>query len=388
MANAFYSLYSHVSRTPLQKLATPEFTFSSPMERIERFRSSLRSEPRSPVERLKDTVSKMCLYTGSPRGSDSTSPQASPRKRASLPDVVGAVLKAKSGASKNLELGEYSRSNSDVDVRLLADGDTACNGVKKEQTQTVVVTDILQNGSCQMDMKSNKQMSNVDAYDINVTPGDSESRTHSIRTSLASSLSGETVIETQLQLESCFTQRDSRTAELKPAAKITYDLICPQIFESVLKAPFCCQHTHSLKTNTLPPMCSDTGGTETSPWSHTCNIQNPVSEPAEDSETAAVASSQEATQVDPFTLLYVPVVSGPHTHYCITVTGAREDQFPPCSLKTPDSRPSSMVPPVQTCEEPFNDGTGCYLKPLTNRSLLHFSTSLQQVNSFELEEVQ
>lgn len=88
MANAFYSLYSHVSRTPLQKLAPPEFSFSSPtVERSigQRFFGNVRTEPRSPVERLKDTVSKMCLYT---RGSESTSPNYSPHKRNSLSDVV------------------------------------------------------------------------------------------------------------------------------------------------------------------------------------------------------------------------------------------------------------------------------------------------------------
>uniref|UniRef100_A0A8C2Z398 ITPR-interacting domain-containing protein n=1 Tax=Cyclopterus lumpus TaxID=8103 RepID=A0A8C2Z398_CYCLU len=118
MANAFYSLYSHVSRTPLQKLAPPECTFSSSsVERIERFRSNIRSEPRSPVERLKDTVSKMCLYTGSLRGSDSTSPQPSPGKRPSLPDVVSIVLeKVKTGATKKLDLG-VNDSKSAVDVR-------------------------------------------------------------------------------------------------------------------------------------------------------------------------------------------------------------------------------------------------------------------------------
>lgn len=92
MANAFYSLYSYVSRTPLQKLAPPEFSFSSPtVERSigQRFFGNVRTEPRSPVERLKDTVSKMCLYT---RGSDSTSPNYSPRKRNSLPDVVEKVV--------------------------------------------------------------------------------------------------------------------------------------------------------------------------------------------------------------------------------------------------------------------------------------------------------
>ncbi|XP_029357147.1 protein TESPA1 isoform X2 [Echeneis naucrates] len=136
MANAFYSLYSHVSRTPVQKLATPEFTFSSPVERIERFRSSVRSEPRSPVERLKDTVSKMCLYTGSPRGSDSTSPQTSPRKRSSLPDVVDSVLvKIKSEVSKRLDMGEFTRSNSALDVSLVVDDNKSCLSGKEKQTQ-------------------------------------------------------------------------------------------------------------------------------------------------------------------------------------------------------------------------------------------------------------
>lgn len=94
MANAFYSLYSHVSRTPVQKLAPPEFSFLSPTaERSigQRFFSTVRNEPRSPVERLKDTVSKMCLYSGT-RGSESGSPSCSPRKRNSLPDVVNVLM--------------------------------------------------------------------------------------------------------------------------------------------------------------------------------------------------------------------------------------------------------------------------------------------------------
>lgn len=116
MANAFNSLYSHVSRTPVQKLATPDFSFSSsPIERMERFRSSVRSEPRSPVERLKDTVSKMCLYTGSPRGSESTSPQPSPKKRASLPDVD----KVK---TKKLELEENNQTDPAEEMKLSPGG--------------------------------------------------------------------------------------------------------------------------------------------------------------------------------------------------------------------------------------------------------------------------
>ncbi|XP_019716637.1 uncharacterized protein tespa1 isoform X2 [Hippocampus comes] len=65
MANAFCSLYSHVSRTPLRKLGAPQFNFalSTPTK------SSVRSELRSPSERLKDTVSMMCLYTSARRRS-------------------------------------------------------------------------------------------------------------------------------------------------------------------------------------------------------------------------------------------------------------------------------------------------------------------------------
>lgn len=65
MANAFCSLYSHVSRTPLRKLGAPHFTFalSTPTK------SSMGSELRSPSERLKDTVSMMCLYTSARGGS-------------------------------------------------------------------------------------------------------------------------------------------------------------------------------------------------------------------------------------------------------------------------------------------------------------------------------
>ncbi|XP_057702245.1 protein TESPA1-like [Corythoichthys intestinalis] len=78
MANAFCSLYSHVSRTPLRKLGAPQFTFtvSSPAENVRGSpKSSVKSELRSPVERLKDTVSNMCLYT-------------STRKKSSLAEIT------------------------------------------------------------------------------------------------------------------------------------------------------------------------------------------------------------------------------------------------------------------------------------------------------------
>ncbi|XP_049447695.1 protein ITPRID2 [Epinephelus fuscoguttatus] len=377
MANAFYSLYSHVSRTPLQKLATPEFTFSSsPVERFERFRGSVRSEPRSPVERLKDTVSKMCLYTGSPRGSDSTSPQPSPSKRSSLPDVVDVVLdKVKTGVTKKLQMGEYNTSNSAVDDRLIMDGDKLCNSGRGEQTQQAVAdTDILRSGDkiCQ-EMQGSKQTENVDADEKAVKPADLEGRTESMRTSLASSLSGETVIETDRQCLS--THCDTRNADLKPAAKVTYDVISPQIVESVHQAPFCCQHTHCPKAKDLPPISPETESIDRShPGSHEPETQTPISEP-------------DGRQLDASRPLPVLAPSGSYTQCCITVTGWDGKDVSSCHSITPGSGLTSIATPVQTCEESFIEGKRRYLNPLIHRGLGHDSNNLQQVNSFELEEV-
>ncbi|XP_068449814.1 protein ITPRID2-like isoform X2 [Clinocottus analis] len=333
MANAFYSLYSHVSRTPVQKLAPPECSFSSsPVERIERFRSSVRSEPRSPVERLKDTVSKMCLYTGSPRGSDSTSPQPSPRKRSSLPDIVGIVLdKVKTGATKKLDLGTDDKSKSAVDVRLVTDHETSWHSGKEERTQqTVADAEILQNGNTirQKGMQDSKQTDEADADENGVTPGDFERRTRSETTSLASSLSGETVI-----------------------------------VESVHQEPFCCRHTHSAKTNTSPPISSETASTDRScPGSHEPDVQAAFSE--------SVARQPGASRSLP-----VLASSGSYAQCYITVTGWDGDDV------------SSSVPPVQACEEPFNEGESRYLNPRPHPSLGRDSNNPQEVNSFELEEV-
>lgn len=379
MANAFYSLYSHVSRTPLQKLSTPEFTFSSPVQRIERFRSSIRSEPRSPVERLKDTVNKMCLYTGSPRGSDSTSPQPSPRKRSSLPEVVDIVWKNKSGVNKKLDLEECNSNNSAMDVNQIADGE---NGL--ETQQSTMDREILEdrNKTCETEMgDDNKQPKDVDS-------GENDSMTQSVRTSVASSLSEETVIETnseslscQPEPDSCLTQSNKRTAELKPVAKVTYDLICPQIVESVHRAPFCSQRTHS--PDSLTP--SERESTDKScSISHKVSLQASVTKSNLNPHTDDVASSGEATRGDASRSLPVSEPSG-NTHYCITVTGWEGDDVPCSSLKTSDSSYASHG--LYGEKKSPSEKQGQYLYPLMHQSLGKLSSNLQQVNSFELEEV-
>ncbi|XP_041639153.1 protein ITPRID2 [Cheilinus undulatus] len=360
MANAFYSLYSHVSRTPLQKLATPEFSFSSsPVERIERFRSNIRSEPRSPVERLKDTVSKMCLYTGSPRGSDSTSPQPSPRKRSSLPDVVEIMLeKVKSGVTKKLDMGGFSRANSAVDVHMGTDVDESCGNRKREQTQqSVADVETLkhENKGCLEEMQGSQ--------DSSIKPTYLNSRIHCERTSVASSLSGETVIETDYQILSA--QSDTRAAHLKPAAKVTHDLICPRIVENVHTAPFC---TYDPKTNSLALTCSETQGTD---------------RPCPGSEVA-ISGEDSGIVLHEFKPLPVLADNNSQMQYCITVTGLEGDDVDSYQQYTADSTHTSAV---QTCEESSIEGKSRFLSPLTHQGRGLTYNNLPQVNSFELEEV-
>ncbi|XP_030875986.1 protein TESPA1 isoform X2 [Leptonychotes weddellii] len=89
-ADAFFCLYSYVSKTPVQKF-TPSHMFWNynptdvPSIRI----LAPEPEPHSPRERLRKAISKMCLYT-SPR--DRLSPSHNIPKRNSLDQVVWEVM--------------------------------------------------------------------------------------------------------------------------------------------------------------------------------------------------------------------------------------------------------------------------------------------------------
>ncbi|XP_007947795.1 protein TESPA1 [Orycteropus afer afer] len=89
-ADAFFCLYSYVSKTPVQKF-TPSNMFWNcnptdvPLIRI----MSPDPEPHSPRERLRKAISKMCLYT-CPR--DQLSPPHNSPKRNSLDQVVWEVM--------------------------------------------------------------------------------------------------------------------------------------------------------------------------------------------------------------------------------------------------------------------------------------------------------
>ncbi|CAN9511826.1 unnamed protein product [Ophioblennius macclurei] len=364
MANAFYSLYSHVSRTPLQKLATPEFSFSSPVERIERFRSTIRSEPRSPVERLKDTVNKMCLYPGSPRGSDSTSPLHSPRRRSSLPEIVDIVIKNKTGAAKKLDLGDHNQQDSRLDAELMMGDDRPCENDKTKQSEEDV--DSLQN-------ENNVKDETFDGGENCIEQAESGSRT--ARTSPLSSLSRDTVIETEHQFLSCraesdshFPQVDAEQAELKPVAEVTYDIICPQITEKVHQAHFCSPNIQSL------PRISSEAKSVDEHQPHEPQIQTKISE---DNCTGDVPSAEELTHAN--ALDSVLENSCRDIQCSITVTGWEGDDVA-CSLNT-----ASHVSSLHLHEESSHQMERQYLNP--HHGLGRLTTTLQPVNSFELEEV-
>ncbi|XP_016085839.1 protein TESPA1-like [Sinocyclocheilus grahami] len=232
MANAFYSLYSHVSRTPLQKLAPPQLTFTSPIVERTMSRTSVRSEPRSPVERLKDTISKMCLYTGS-RGSDSTSPSNSPRKRkCSLSGVV-----EKSAEDDNEELClqmEVDDLEQDLDwfIESKKELEEMTYGENTERTDS----------SEWIPCQSQSEMTNENI--------------HNLRHALAECtpcLKPKTDMDVKYKgctLGSVLSNSSSVTVE--PVPIIAHDIICPHVVEYVNKAPYRCIHTNSMDIKNSP----------------------------------------------------------------------------------------------------------------------------------------
>ncbi|NXX84702.1 TESP1 protein, partial [Urocolius indicus] len=97
-ADAFFCLYSYVSRTPVQRISPTRLSWPSPPIPSIYISSSSSSQPSilSPVERLKKAVATMCLYT-SPKDEDSPLgtnlvPTVSPKQPSTLGRVVQEVL--------------------------------------------------------------------------------------------------------------------------------------------------------------------------------------------------------------------------------------------------------------------------------------------------------
>ncbi|KAF6738792.1 Protein TESPA1 [Oryzias melastigma] len=332
-ANAFYSLYSYVSRTPLQKLDTPVFTFPSPVRKMERFQPSTSSGPRSPVERLKDTVHRMCLYTGSPRGFESTSPQPLHRKRSSVPDIVELIMRTKTGTAKKLDLEEHNTNKQIVDDRL-----TSWDGEKEPMQE--VDANMSQHDTKVCETEDNIRKEHVELGSTNSGP--------IFFATLSSSEETLTDPEQQFpvswsELDSCPTQSDAGAAEPLPTCD------------------FCGQIPHN--TN-----CS-------LPGEH-------IDAPSPESNKSCVLAQDCSPQTTNVTEL-----SGGCGRCCITVTGWDGENESPRSTKTARFQYALPVVPTVTSKESINQGDTKYLKPMTHPSMGDFSSTRQQVNSFELEEV-
>lgn len=233
MANAFYSLYSHVSRTPLQKLAPPQLTFSSPIVERTMSRTSVRSEPRSPVERLKDTISKMCLYTGS-RGSDSTSPSNSPRKRRySLSGVIEKSAENDDANDQDLCLQmEVDDLEQDLDWFVESKKELE----EKTYEENTERTDYFEPISCH----PLSEMTNENTHNLRHTLAEC-TPCQEPRTDMESKGGS---------LHSLYSKRSDVT--VKPVPIITHDIICPQVVECVNQAPYRCLQTNSMDAKDSP----------------------------------------------------------------------------------------------------------------------------------------
>ncbi|NWH68831.1 TESP1 protein, partial [Geococcyx californianus] len=94
-ADAFFCLYSYVSRTPVQRISPSRLTWACP-DLPDLLIAPTQPRVLSPVERLKKAVSTMCLYT-SPRDEDnprgtSQVPSAATNQPSNLGQVVQEVL--------------------------------------------------------------------------------------------------------------------------------------------------------------------------------------------------------------------------------------------------------------------------------------------------------
>lgn len=100
-ADAFFCLYSYVSKTPVQKFTPSHMLWNCDPTDVPSIKVlSPDPEPHSPRERLRKAISKMCLYTGS---RDRLSPPHHTPKRNSLDQVVWEVMDRVRGEKLGLQ---------------------------------------------------------------------------------------------------------------------------------------------------------------------------------------------------------------------------------------------------------------------------------------------
>lgn len=386
MANAFYSLYSHVSRTPLQKLAPPEFSFSSPtVERSigHRFFGNVRTEPRSPVERLKDTVSKMCLYT---RGSDSASPNCSPRKRNSLPDVVEMIVgnvkgEGSHGQSTGMWIQEqagYGNITHKVrDEKALQHAEMkAAENISDHEKTTSAHKQRIQRWSQSGQREGPRAKGSLFKSDH----ASLESRHTQV---LQDTDLDEGSSNSSLLPDSSKDPADTNT----PAPIITYDTVSPQVVEHVHKASYGCPEMHSVSAMGLsnpghmhrPDSCPKTLELE-----HKPSITDTKSSSAhnKDELMVEIPVTSKISQGDPVSLHTSIKQESPCQ---IMVTGWEDDD--PILQKASFEDYTYFMYPGSTAQVHSSQSDQQRYLSLSNPSTSQINCQLKQANSFELEEV-
>nr|XP_023651189.1 protein TESPA1 isoform X1 [Paramormyrops kingsleyae]XP_023651190.1 protein TESPA1 isoform X1 [Paramormyrops kingsleyae]XP_023651191.1 protein TESPA1 isoform X1 [Paramormyrops kingsleyae]XP_023651192.1 protein TESPA1 isoform X1 [Paramormyrops kingsleyae]XP_023651193.1 protein TESPA1 isoform X1 [Paramormyrops kingsleyae] len=397
-ANAFYSLYSHVSRTPLQKLAPPDMSFAqSPAETrmAPRFFSSARSEPKSPVERLKDTVSKMCLYTGS----SLRSPEAtSVCKRPSLPDVIEAVLERVKGGDTVAEQAEESMLGGDVnkDNRMENQRDS---GKEREEQKTKAER---HNLDCRDPRGRTAKGGANKAETLSISPllQKEDSKTNQCTSSPLSK-------GFQLTSNPYFnpdkpssTTDDAQTPPRSPpkslclGAKFSKDIICPQIMERVHQVPFSCLQRNDEPASSI--MVHPDGNPRMDESDLTTEGQAVLGEEMIHTDTDTEVLLLESRALD--NERYMGDVHLDNAEHLESMPSAHSDpakQSSPCRITvtgwegdTPaTTKGSATISDVQETPDPESLGSRNFLNPVELCTLGQTPHSLQQANSFELEEV-
>lgn len=391
MANAFYSLYSHVSRTPLQKLAPPEFSFSPVAEKRigARFFGSVRSEPRSPVERLKDTVSKMCLYAGS-RTSESTSPHSSPRKRASVPEIPAQLVYTDANASGQSGLeGDNSVGLGNNNMGHVANVSLNIETVTDKGTQRRISEDM----TPQTGLDSNDHSKTLLSGSRKVSQDPANKR----RVRLTFSDPCQSITTNDVKIPEDF-KRQLKTqshallqSPLAPVPKVTHDIICPPIVEEVHQAPYCNPQDfrtslprHCMRIQPISVISTPTSPTELKEQTVSLNAQRGenTNMPKDCSERYSGNSELPTPSSHPSTSRLVSPCQ-------ILVTGwdgkamhedTVEDVPPPamCAQSFP-TQPKTLLSNVRKNRR--------YLSPLKDAEKTQLSHKHKQANSFELEEV-
>lgn len=387
MANALYSLYSHVSRTPLQKLAPPEFSFSPVAEKRigARFFGSVRSEPRSPVERLKDTVSKMCLYTGS-RTSESTSSHSSPRKRASVPEIPAQMIYTNAKASRHSGLeGDNSVGFADNNVEPVANVRLnieipSDKGTERRTSEDMTPKTGLDSTEYSRTLSGSSKVSQdlVNKCRVRLTFSD-PCQSQSITTN-------DVNIPEDFKRPLKTQAHDLLQTPMTPVPKVTHDIICPPIVEEVHQAPYCNPQDfrtslprHCLRRPQISDISTTTSSSELNKQTVALNSQG--SELTKMPKTCAerysgdgelpTSSSYPSTSrlVSPCQIL-VTDLDGKAMHEDIV-----DDGFPH-SFPT---QPQALLSNVRKNRR--------YLIPLKGAEKNRLSHKHKQANSFELEEV-